>query len=209
MTFISVLIVASVVSFVGSIPPGTINISVMQLAMLHRRSAALAFGLAASLVELVYAGFTVRFSIFLTDNTDLTGSFQIITAVAMLILGVVNLRSHKGTEDVQTSIEKGVRRNAFKKGVLLGITNPMTVPFWLAVTAYLQTNQWIILDGNNFYAYISGISIGTFLLLAVVTQLGSKFKTIANNQFITHKLPGLAFLAMGGYNLYLWAVSIF
>ncbi|MCR9249821.1 MAG: LysE family transporter [bacterium] len=206
MSFVTVLLVACVVSFLGSIPPGTINISVMQLAMLQRRSAALAFGLAASLVEFVYAGLTVRFHIFLTENTNITDNFQIITAIAMIILGIANMRSHKKTEDVHTPYEKGLRRHAFRKGLLLGVMNPMTVPFWLAVTAYLETNSWVELNSDNFYGYIAGISIGTFLLLAVVTQLGSKFKQVANNEFVVHKLPGLAFLCMGLWNLYQWWV---
>ena len=208
MAFFSVLLVACVVSFVGSIPPGTINISVMQLAMLHRRSAAISFGAAASIVEFFYAGLTVKFSIFLTDNADLTGSFQIITALAMIILGIVNLRSKTKAKDVKTPYKKGLKRNAFKKGVILGITNPMTVPFWLAVTAYLKTNGFVDLVGNNFYAYITGISVGTFLLLLVVTQLGKNFNKIADNRFIVHGLPGIAFLAMGFYNLYQWYIHL-
>lgn len=159
MSFVTVLLVACVVSFLGSIPPGTINISVMQLAMLHRRSAALAFGLAASLVEFVYAGLTVRFHIFLTENTNITDNFQIITAIAMIILGIANMRSHKKTEDVHTPYEKGLRRHAFRKGLLLGVMNPMTVPFWLAVTAYLETNSWVELNSDNFYGYITGFKI--------------------------------------------------
>lgn len=207
MSPLTVFIVASIVSFIGSIPPGTINISVMQLAILHRRSTALSFGAAAALVELFYAGFTVRFHIFLTENTNITDYFHAIAGTAMLILGVVNLISKTKSSDVKTVHEQVKKRNAFRKGVLLGIANPLTVPFWLAVTAYLQKHEWISLDGFKLYAYAAGIAVGTFVLLLAVTQLGSKFKTIANNRYIVHVIPGILFMCMGLYSYYQWYLT--
>ncbi len=203
----SVFIVATIVSFVGSIPPGTINISVMQLAIKHQKSTAIAFGAAAALVELFYAGFTVRFHIFLTENTNITDYFHVIAGTAMVILGILNLRSNTKTSDVKTIHEQVKKRNAFKKGVILGIANPLTVPFWLAVTAYLQKHEWITLDGMNLYAYAIGISAGTFILLLLVTQLGSRFKAIANNRIIVHIIPGALFICMGLYSFYQWLLT--
>ncbi|MGB3465862.1 MAG: LysE family transporter [Cyclobacteriaceae bacterium] len=207
MSPISVLLVAMTVSFVGSIPPGTINISVMQLAIKQRRSAAIAFGAAAALVELFYAGFTVRFHIFLTENTGITDYFHLIAGTAMITLGFLNLKSKTGAKDVRSVDEEVRRRNAFRKGVILGIANPLTVPFWLAVTAYLQKHQWITLDGYNLYAYSVGIAIGTFILLLIVTQLGSKFRAIADNRLIVHIIPGTLFILMGLYSYYQYILT--
>jgi len=207
MSWVIVLIVATVVSFAGSIPPGTINISVMQLAILQRRSAALSFAAAAALVELFYAGFTVRFHVFLTDSTNITEYFHIIAGTAMIILGVLNLRSKTKATDIKTAHQDIRKRNAFTRGALIGIANPLTVPFWLAVTAALEKQGWITLDGMNIYAYAVGISLGTFLLLLLVAQLGVQFKTIANNRMIVHTLPGILFLLMGLYSLYQWSLT--
>ncbi|MEL7147321.1 MAG: LysE family transporter, partial [Bacteroidota bacterium] len=134
MSAYAVFVVATVVSFVGSIPPGTINISVMQLAILHRRSTAIALGAAAALVELFYAGLTVRFQLFLTENTNLMDYFHGIAGTAMIVLGVLNLLSKTKASDIKTAHESIKKRNAFRKGLLLGIANPLTIPFWLAVT---------------------------------------------------------------------------
>lgn len=207
MSAISVFVIATVVSFVGSIPPGTINISVMQLAIKHRRSAAIAFGAAAAFVELFYAGFTVRFHLFLTEHTNITDYFHLIAGSAMIILGFINFRSKTGARDVHSVAEEVKRRNAFRKGLLLGIANPLTVPFWLAVTAYLQKHQWITLDNYNLYAYAVGIAVGTFLLMVIVTQLGNKFRAIADNRLIVHIIPGALFILMGLYSYYQWYLT--
>lgn len=200
---IQVLIIAFVVSFLGSIPPGTINITSMQLSVQGQARAAFYFALAASLTEFVYAGITVRFSIFLSERPVFTENFQIITAVAMLILGIANLISKSSTKSFMADEDlKG--RNGFKKGVVLGVLNPLTIPFWLAVTAFLQNHRLIHLNGQYFWFYLIGISTGTFCLLLTVNKLGSKFTAIADNQLAVHKIPGVVFICLGVYNLIDW-----
>ena len=85
------LIVAFVVSYIGSIPPGTINVSVMQLAIQKRKRAAVFFAFAASGIEFIYAGFTVQFHILLTNNENLADYFRIITSVVLIALGLWNI----------------------------------------------------------------------------------------------------------------------
>ena len=201
---LQVLIVAFVVSYLGSIPPGTINITSMQLSVQGLKRLAFFFALAASLTEFVYAGITVKFQIFLSQRTGFTENFTLITAVAMIVLGVINLFSKTDTEKLMSRTAQIKGRNGFKKGVILGLLNPLTIPFWLTVTAYLQANQWISLKEYHFWIYISGLTVGTFLLLLTVNRLGSKFTNIANNQCLVHKVPGIAFLGLGLYNIYQW-----
>lgn len=198
-----VFVIAFLVSYLGSIPPGTINVTTMQLAVQNNRRAAVFFGLAAALVEFVYAGATVRFQLFLSENPVFTENFQIISAIAMILLGIANLVSKTSSRSFMAAANvKG--RNGFKKGIVLGILNPLTIPFWLAMTAYLQTNGWISISGAAFWFYLAGISVGTFVLLLTVIKLGQQFTTIADNQFLVHKVPGLAFLCLGLYNLIGW-----
>ncbi len=198
-----VLIISFVVSYLGSIPPGTINVTTMQMTILGHHRGALFFALAASLTEFVYAGITVRFQMFLSERPIITENFQIITATAMLILGVANLMA-KGDSSRFSTKRPLKGRNGFKLGFMLGILNPLTIPFWLAVTAYLQSNQWINLQGYLFWVYLVGISTGTFALLLTVKLVGAKFEQVANNQFLVHKLPGLIFILLGLYNLGDW-----
>lgn len=202
-----VLIISFAVSYLGSIPPGTINVTTMQMTILGHKRGALFFALAASLTEFVYAGFTVRFQIFLSEKPVITENFQIITAVAMLVLAVVNLRAKTDSSGVYAKGElKG--RNGFKQGFVLGILNPLTVPFWLAVTAYLQSNNWVSLSGNLFWIYLVGISTGTFALLMTVRSVGARFRQVADNNFLVHKVPGIVFLLLGLYNLVKWGLEV-
>lgn len=201
---LQVLLIAFLVSYLGSIPPGTINITSMQLSVQGLKRPAFFFALAASLTEFVYAGVTVRFQIFLSERPAFTENFQLITALAMIVLGIANLFNKTNTKALIDKAQGMRGRNGFKRGVILGVVNPLTIPFWLAVTAYLQTHQLIKLAGVNFWIYLVGISTGTFCLLLTVNVLGQKFTNIADNQFLVHKLPGLIFIGLGLYNLVDW-----
>ncbi|MGL1885379.1 MAG: LysE family transporter [Reichenbachiella sp.] len=187
--------IAFAVSFVGSIPPGTINLTVLQLAMQGRKSAALSFGLAAAIVEYGYAAIAIRFQIYLMQSADINFWFKLVSGSVLLLLGIYNLL--KTPKEGQRNELKGEKRNAFVKGAMVGLTNPLSIPFWLAVTAYLDTMGWIALDHNNFWLFVTGISAGTFSLLFVVTYFGAKIQSLQKNPFILYKLPGILFIAMG------------
>ncbi|WP_422360410.1 LysE family transporter [Reichenbachiella sp.] len=181
-------------SFIGSIPPGSINISALQYALENRIKAAYSFAVAAAVTEYLYAAVAVRFQIYLTENANLSQYFQIVTGSVLILLGMLNLFKKPSASDVKTIGEK---RNAFKKGILLSLANPLAIPFWLMVTAYLQSMGWIVLSNQNFWIYVAGVSVGTFCLLATVISLGVRFTAIQNNSFLIYKVPGLIFIGMG------------
>ncbi|MDW3208980.1 MAG: LysE family transporter [Reichenbachiella sp.] len=186
-------------SFVGSIPPGSINITTLQYAVENRIKAAFSFATAAALTEYIYAAIAVRFQIYLTENSSIAQYFQIITGSVLILLGLFNLFKKPIESKVETKSEK---RNAFKKGVLLSLTNPLAIPFWLMVTGYLQSMGWVEINGRNFWVYVAGISVGTFCLLATVINLGTKFNVIQGNVFLIYRVPGLIFIGMG-----IWSFS--
>lgn len=202
MVSVSTLLVGLFFSYLGSIPPGMINISVLQLSMQNKKEAALSFTIAAVLVEFVYAAIAVRFQIFISQNTTITDYFQLLTAIVLIALGLSNILQKAKTHEPQSK----VKRNAFKRGALISLANPLAIPFWLAVTSYLQSMDWIQLDGYSFWAYIIGISLGTFLLLITIIFLTARSSVVLNNNFIVYKVPGIIFICMGLWSMYQWII---
>ncbi len=198
-------LVAFIISYLGSIPPGMANVSVMQMAINKHRRAAIFFAISATAVEFVYAGLTVKFQIFLHESTQLEGYFHLITGIALIIVGYLNLRSRSKSENVKS--REFVRgREGFQKGIILGLVNPMTIPFWLVVTSYLRNHELVILKGTAYWMYLGGLSAGTFVLLLTVLWLGGKFARISDNQLLVHKVPGLLLIGLGIYTLVMWLI---
>lgn len=195
MVIIQTFLIAFFFSYIGSIPPGTINISVIQLTLNGRIKGALYFALAAALVEFFYATFAVGIQFFFVSKLDFTLHFKIIAASAMIVLGLINFFGKSKKAPAQKS---GVPMTGFKKGVVISIFNPLAIPFWIAVTAYLESQAWIKIDSQSFWAYILGISTGTFLLLATLVFIVSKFKVSIDN-LVVNKVTGLIFMGLGIY----------
>lgn len=194
MSWIIPFAIAFFFSFIGSIPPGSINITTLQYAMQGRKNAALSFALASAMTEYLYAAIAVRFQIYLTQNAEISIYFKIITGSVLILLGIFNLI--KRPKEIKTNTN-GEKRHAFKKGIMLSLANPLAIPFWLMVTAYLQSVGWVELTDQNFWIFVAGVSAGTLTLLVAVVQLGSRFISLQHNTFIIYRVPGLIFIGMG------------
>ncbi|MEQ9425250.1 MAG: LysE family transporter [Cyclobacteriaceae bacterium] len=192
---------ALVVSYLGSIPPGMINVTTLQYSIEGRKSAAVSFIIACVLVEFIYTGIAVKFQMYLTENANINGYFQLITAAVLVGLGIVNLFKKKLNNPKPVVGEK---RSAFKRGTLISLGNPLAIPFWLAVTAYLQNQDLVVLTGIGFWVYLAGVSIGTFGLLITVVLVSRRFSLLMKNSTMVYRIPGLLFIGMGGWSFLEW-----
>ena len=198
MEFLTLFVIGFFFSYVGSIPPGSINISVLQLALKGHTGAATRFAIIASIVEFFYAYIAVKFQQLILSSQVLQDNFKLISAVVLIILGALSLRSGKG----QKNWEKKLETSGLRKGFLVSLANPLAIPFWIAITAYLETNSWITLDSSNEFIYVAGISVGTIFLLMTLVLLGKKASTFfMANQEKAKKVPGFVLLGLGLYSL--------
>lgn len=95
MKAFSAFYVAFFFSFIGSVPPGTLNLSVLQLGLERKINLAWRFALAAALIEYLYAWLALEFENRLTSL--ITENFKLITGVVMIGLGLFSLKSAKKT----------------------------------------------------------------------------------------------------------------
>jgi threonine/homoserine/homoserine lactone efflux protein len=201
MEVIFTFAIAFFFSFVGTIPPGTLNLTIIQLGLDHRINIAWRMAIAASLIEYPYAWLAIEFQDFVTRSAGLIHSFQLITGVVMILLGAFNLWTTTSTSG-QSNFSKGLQESGFRKGLLLGLLNPLAVPFWMATTAYSESHGWIDLSGPwEFHAYLLGVSTGTLVLCMLLAYLAklvvSRFQTYSFLQ----KIPGIILLLLGTYAL--------
>ncbi|GAB4239687.1 MAG: hypothetical protein Tsb0034_15840 [Ekhidna sp.] len=159
----------------------------------------LSFG--AVLMDTTYAGFAIGIQVFLAERVEFTNYFYLIAASVLLVLGVASL----STRPVPLDAEVKTRGNTgFIKGLILGLLNPLAMPFWLGVTTYLSVEGWIELSGSRFWAYLVGVGLGEFLMLMVIIRIGKRFELMATNRMIVQVVPGIALVLLGLFNFYSW-----
>lgn len=195
---LQVFIIGAVISFIGSIPPGTLNLSVLQLGMEHKTKTALRFALAVSIIEYPYAWVGVVFEDWITSSPVVVDNFQLITAVVMLVIGIFSIWSARKPSEFSIKFNE----SGFRRGLILSILNPMAIPFWVAYTAFLKSQGWIDLSTQwRVHSYVLGTSIGVMILLTLFTFLAQRLATYVKDNSIVKLVPGLTLLVLGSYAL--------
>jgi threonine/homoserine/homoserine lactone efflux protein len=186
-------------SFIGTIPPGTINLTIIQMGLEHRVSPAWRFGIAVSIIEYFYAWLAVEFEALITASPAVTENFELIGAIVMLTLGAISLYTTKRPSPIISRFDdSGVR-----KGIILGILNPLALPFWVAMTAYIKSQRWITLSTNTeLHSYLLGVALGGLALLMIVFYLARKVVSYFQGNTLLKKIPGFTLLLLGVYALF-------
>jgi len=183
-------------SFVGSIPPGTMNLAVLQLGLEGKTKTALRFTLAVALIEYPYAWIAVTFENWLTSSPMIIENFQLITAVVMTVIGAFTVWSARKPSEFSAKFNE----SGFRRGLVFSILNPMAIPFWIGITAYLKAQGWIDLSSRLFlHSYLFGTSVGVLLLLVLFTFLANRLSHLVKDNKIVKLIPGLTLLVLGLY----------
>jgi threonine/homoserine/homoserine lactone efflux protein len=198
MIYLLAFFIGLVFSFMGSIPPGTLNLCVLQLGLENKVAAALRFALAVSIIEYPYAWVAVAFEDWLTSTPAITRNFQLITASVMLILGFFTVLSSLKP----TAFSMRFNASGFRRGLILSLLNPMAIPFWIGVTAYLKAQGWITLSTAGLvHSYVAGTSVGAMLLLTLYALLARRLSGYVTQSKWVKLVPGVTLLALGLYAL--------
>jgi threonine/homoserine/homoserine lactone efflux protein len=198
MIILTTFIAAFIFSFIGSIPPGTLNLTAIQLGLEHRIDTAWRFSIAAALVEIPYGWIAIEFENLLTTTTGINQYFKLIAGIVMLILGALNLFTLKKT----TRLKERFNASGFRRGLILSALNPMALPFWIAMTAYLKSTGWVMLSSTaEKITYLLGVAIGALFLLILMSYSAKKVIAQFEGNTALKKIPGITLLLLGCYGI--------
>lgn len=196
---LQVFIIGTVVSFIGSIPPGTLNILVLQLGLENKVKVALRFAVAVAIIEYPYAWIAVEFERFLMSSPAVQQNFKLIGASVMLLLGILGLWSARKPSNFSVKFQN----SGFRRGLILSLLNPQAIPWWIAMTAYLKAQGWIVLDSQwQVHSYVLGTAVGALILLILLALIARKISTQFQHNAAFRLAPGIILTVLGIMALY-------
>jgi threonine/homoserine/homoserine lactone efflux protein len=196
LPYLEVFLAGTIFSFIGSIPPGTLNVTVLQLGLDKKRNTALRFALAVAIVEYPYAWIAVAFEGWLTSSPMIIQNFQLITAIVMTTLGAFTLWASRKPSTFSVKFNE----SGFRRGLILSLLNPMAIPYWMGATAYFKAQGWIDLSTNGLvHSYVFGTSVGAMLLLTLFVFMATRLAPYVQQNIFIKMLPGIIMLALGIY----------
>lgn len=196
MAYLQVFLLGFIFSFIGSIPPGTLNITVLQLGLDRKIGIALRFALAVSIIEYPYAWIGVQFEYWISASPLIVENFQLIAAVVMTALGIFNLLPSKAP----TGFARRFSESGFRRGIVLSMLNPMAIPYWMGFTAYMKAQGWIDLATTGLlHTYVFGTAVGAMALLSLLVFFAGRLAPHVQGSKWIKIVPGLVLLVLGLY----------
>ncbi len=203
MTLILHFLIAVLISFVGSLPFGMVNMSVAHTAIRKGMAPAMYMAVGVSLVELIQAYIALKFTWLFNENALIERIFQIIATVAFFGGGIYFLFFAKPKPTTETDEPVGRRRNDFFKGMFLSSLNLLAIPFWISFAAILTANDLLEKDDLHVFVFAVGTAVGTFGLLVFYSLLGAKvFSKSEQIKKWINKFIGLLLVGFGVYQIY-------
>jgi threonine/homoserine/homoserine lactone efflux protein len=194
-------VLVSVISFAGSIHPGTVNLAVAQTTLSQSRQAGLWLALGGSLPEIAYSILAAG-GVALLPTGDTWHTVLTYAPIPVLLgAGLASFRQKPVVFNLSVHTNEGTA--PFWKGVILGGTNPQLLPFWSAVWLYLSGHMLVGQRGSQ-WVFALATSVGAFALLAGVVWLADRKRdAIArylNGRWI-NRLTGGLFIGMALWQL--------
>ena len=192
MNLVKVFFWGMIVSFLGSLPLGTLNVAAMQISVQESITNALYFSLGSLLTEMIYVRISLVGIDWIRKQKKLLKWMEWITLAIVLALaaGSFIAATH---EHHSKNVMLNNNMNRFVLGFLLSAITPMQIPFWFGWSTVLFTKN-ILQPKNSFYnLYILGIGIGTFMGNCVFI-FGGKYivqKLNANQSILNWVIGGI------------------
>jgi threonine/homoserine/homoserine lactone efflux protein len=192
MGLVKVFFWGMIVSFLGSLPLGTLNVAAMQISVQESIKNAIYFSLGSLLTEMLYVRISLVGINWIRKRKVL---FKWMEWIALAI--VVALAAGSFIAAMHEHHAKNVmldnNMNRFLLGLLLSAISPMQIPFWFGWSTVLFSKN-ILQPKNSFYNfYIVGIGLGT-LMGNCVFIFGGKYivqKLNANQSLLNWVIGGI------------------
>lgn len=203
--YIKVGISGLLISFLGTLPLGTLNITAFSVAASKNIYEAIWFAIAVVLVELV----VVRLTLFGDKKINFNGklSFYLIPLAALFLvyLAIQSFMAINEVSEMNTSINLfPAIQSSFILGLLLSTLNPLQIPFWMGWNRVLIAKNKLQNTGSSYASYMFGIGTGTLSGLLVFIFLGSRiFENYEQYHMIVSLLMGFLYLGFSIYIMFL------
>lgn len=192
------------ISLLGSLPLGTLNVTAFQIAAFQSIYEALLFVLAVILVELL----VVRITLTGANKIDLGNKlFFYVLPIAVAVLMYLSVSSFISANNPE---ELGMGENLFPMvkssfllGLLLSTLNPMHIPFWISWNSVLTERKALDESPGMYSLYMAGIGIGSFLGLMLFVFAGKYiFQNYHQYSYVIAFIMGCLYLGFSFYLLY-------
>jgi threonine/homoserine/homoserine lactone efflux protein len=182
------------ISFLGSLPLGTLNVAAMQIGIQESIKDAVYFSFGSLLVEMIYVRISLVGIDWVRKQEKLMKAMEWVTLAIIIALAVGSFIAAAGSAANEKNVLLQNNMHRFLLGMFMCAINPVQIPFWFGWSTVLFTKKILEPKKSQYNTYIVGIGVGT-LLGNCVFIFGGKWMVnrIANSQQYLNWIIGTIF----------------
>lgn len=165
MAYILPLVFGFVVSVIGILPPGLINMTAAKISLQDGKNRALMFTLGALLIIFFQTYLALIFARYIDAHQEVVillreigfGIFTLVTVYFLLIAKKPKVR-------IKENIKIRSKKSRFFLGMLVSAINFFPIPYYVFVSVSLASFGYFTFEPGSVYSFVLGVVSGSFLV---------------------------------------------
>jgi threonine/homoserine/homoserine lactone efflux protein len=177
-TMVAAFTIGVVSGFLISIPVGPINLAIINEGVKRGFRWGVLIGFGAVVMDAIYCGIAFAGFAGMFSTRVLQATIQLLSFLALVYLGIQYLQATHlpaTTKSVELVEHKLHPHTAFMIGFVRVLGNPAVLLFWIFLSAFIMSHEWIEDTWASRGACVLGMATGAFawfVLLSFLVSLG-------------------------------------
>jgi threonine/homoserine/homoserine lactone efflux protein len=199
---LKIFLIGLQISFLGSLPLGTMNVTATHIAIQDGLNSALIFSTGAVLIEMVYVRIALVAMDWICRQHRLVRFFEWLTVFLLFALATGSFIAAIRMSGLGNALPVNAA-HPFILGIFLSATSPLHITFWFGWSTILLDKHILLPQNANYNIYVAGIGIGSILGYSVFI-FGGNFliHQLKTNQNIINWVVGTILLITACIQLY-------
>ena len=161
---LTVALFALLISFLGQLPLGNMNLTSTQLCVQEGYRQAWLFGLGITVVEVIYLRFSLIGMDWIRQHQTMFLILGWLTVALFLFLGIASfIAAQKQRSKESKGLLLKSNMNRFVLGLTMSAVNPAQIPFWFIWSTYLVEHNILQPTMAHYNMFTIGAGCGTLL----------------------------------------------
>lgn len=189
------------VALIGVVPPGLLNMTAAKISLKEGAGRGIMFSTGVCLVVFIQTYIAAIFSRYLSNRPDIVEILQRVAFVIFVLITVYFLLLASKQKDEVQKVDEDVKskKGRFFYGMLLSSLNVFPIPYQAYMTITLASFGVMDFSRTSIITYVTGATMGTFVMLYVYIFFFHKIKDKAftsqkNMNYIIGSVTGLVAL---------------
>jgi threonine/homoserine/homoserine lactone efflux protein len=181
----------ALISFLGSLPPGIMNIAATQISGKQGTGAAMIYAIGSMLAEVIVVRIALSGMTWFLRRQKFFQALEWMTAVLLIIFSVACFVAANSVQEFPAILPRLILP-PFITGFLISSINPLHIPFWLGWSTVLLNKGILVPGAKRYNIYAGGIAVGTIAGFAIFIFGGQYLLgAFQSNQYLINSIIGI------------------